>query len=739
MLLGVAAALAVSLADGSAPVDGTKVDLEWLRGRTVVARASNEIRGGALVLPSPPPGSSSARVAGPDLLSRPFPVGERALPLVLVRGTELVVEAHTRGGRLVLVAEDPEEEPLVREIAPLAGEVRLLVWPQAYGLALDFGPDQVLQTRRFDGSPAGRYSIGFSHQASSKDLHPVRLHVVDPAGRPIEGARVRVPASGDLEKRAAALALRHRSGTTGADGMLDLGLFSLRPDGFRIEKAGYRRGVVSKPGEREATAAPWPVTMKPFSDLAFAWPGISRDDRPTEVVVERCRASEPAIPCVAWETVGSTTLDEAGRGSARGLQPGSYRLVLKPPYPSFAVAERELPWDSTAPDPEEVVFAPEEWRLGGLVEDSDGLPVPGATVAATPITMSGFAPAFTAECVTAPDGTFTLRFLASSPGIGLTARSSAPPAASGLQRVAWEDRWKTDLTIRMVGGAIRVAVRRREDDGPLEACHVTLRRQDLEGGEVRTARTDASGRAQFVGLGRVAAVVEARCDGRVPSSGTAVEASEEISDVTIRLEKSETLSLRVEDVGGRAVRDAQVFVPETGRLVGPFEVPLVPIGRTGPDGRLEIAGDRHGASPVFVVAEGRALGVARLATARCSGAECETEVIVRHPTSFPGAYVTSASGRSLPANGLVFSHAGIPLPFDLVPHVAAANGFPASGFYLDSGDLSMSLLPGYLPPGDYEVGYLIGSKKTRQLRAVPAGHLRLPTSSLVELRVHAIP
>ena len=739
ILLGLAAALAVSLADGSAPVDGAKADLEWLRGRTLVARASTEVRGGALLLPPPPPGSDGFRIAGPDYLSRPSPIGGRALPLVLVRAARLLVRTHGRGGTLYLLAEDPREEALVREIDRAAEEERILVWPQTYGVAFDPGPGGAVQTRRLECVPSGEYSIAGTEHADSEHARPVRLRVVDPSGHPIGGAGVQVPAKAALEDRAGALALRHRAGMTGADGLLYLGLLSRRPEELRVEKPGLRNGVVAQKVLGEASGEPWPVTMKPYADISILWRGISRRDQPTEVVVERCRAGGTDSPCITWESVGSTTLDDAGRGRARGLRPGSYRLILKPPSPSFAMEERELPWDSTEPDPDEVVFTPEEWRLGGMVEDSQGRPVAGATVAATPIATAGFAPAFAAECPTAPDGTFTLRFLTSSREVGVTARAAEPPAAARMQRVGSADRWKADLMIRMVRGAVDVEVRGREDDAPLEGCRVTLRAQNVERGEVRTARTDSSGRAQFVGLGRVAAVVEARCDGRVPSSGTAVETSEESSRVTIRLERSAALSVRVSDVGGRAVSGASVFVPETGRLVGPFEVPIIPIGRTGPDGRLEIAGDQHGASPVFVVAEGRALGVARLADARCSGAECETDVVLRHPMSFPGAIVTSAAGQVLPPNGLVFSYAGIPLPFDLVPHVASANGFPASGFFVATGDVSMSVLPGYLPPGDYEVGYLVGSKQTRQLRAVPAGYLRLPTSSLVELRVHAIP
>lgn len=737
LALALAASVVVSLADGSPPRDVARLDVEWLRGATVVSRGEGQLLEGSLTLPGVPAGADAYRVVGPALMSRRTALHGSSGRLVLVTAAVLVVEKPAEGGSLLLLEDEPGAEPRTIDLPTAAGPTSVPVWPATWGVVVDSGPDRPLRVDRVRLDPGGRHVLQGPREKGRSAAGPLVVIVRDEHGAPLTGVSIRVPAEGTVEERALLFALARRTKPSGEDGRIEVGSLDDRAGRIRFRRDGYRDGVFEVP-RADVRTKPGRLTLRRLAGVDFSWTAQPERAAGAEVSAERCLSAPEPSGCISWTCSGSARFGAEGRGRFDRLEPGWYRFSLRTGGSSIAYEEREVPWDSAAPEPAEISFAPDDWRLAGRVLDPDDRPVSNAVVDAAPIVSRGYAPPASIEARSGADGSFVLEFVASFAEVGLTARSDDPVGATRLVRVSKADRWSGDLTLRLVGGGLSVEVLAREDDAPLEGCRVTLRIERSGAADMRSARTDADGKALFRGLGEGTLVLDAGCRGRVPATGTVLESNAGAAATTLRLEKASAVWLRVVDVGGRAVGSAKAFVPEPGPFGNAFESRVALAGVTGPDGRLELPGDELGGSPVFVVAEGRALGVARLSASRC-GAGCETTVELRQPGAFPGATATSASGRALPPNGLVFSYAGIPLPFALLEHVAAANGFGPAGFFAGDGEWAMNLFPGYLAPGDYEVGYLIGSKTTRRLKAVPAGYLRLPSAELVELRVHSVP
>lgn len=737
LVLALTASVVVSMADGSSLAGERSARLEWLRGEVVVATDVATVRDGRLALPRSPEGADGFRLAGPTLLSRRASRAGIPTEVVLVRAATVVVPPTVEGAALVVLEDREGAAPQTHRLSAGEEAGRIALWPARYGFALDCGPLRPLRIEELSLTPGGSAELNCAEATSGPDTNHFVFAARDDKGEPLEGVTLQVPEEGAVRERVELLALRRRSPASGADGRLDLGAAASGKRQLRFERKGYRDGVVDLAGGERRTQA-LGFVMKPYCGIGYSWSSQPRRDPGAEVVAERCLSDVAPSECTRWGCQASAGFGVDGRGRFASLPPGAYRFTLRSGAGSMTFVERQIPRDSSAPDPEDIIFNPEDWRLAGSVVGTDGRPVADAVVVAAPLVSRGYAPPASVETRSAADGSFTLEFTTSFGEVALGARSDAPVGAARMARVTSTDRWRSDLRLVLVEGGVRVDVRAREDDSPIEGCRVTLKVDRPGGAELRTALTDSTGRTLFRGLADANVIAEVGCAGRVPSSGTALETRGGSAELTVKLERASSVWLRVVDTTGRAVGSAKVYAPKKETLAGPFEAQVELAGLTGPDGRLELPGEKLGASPVFVVVTGRALGVARLSSSRCS-TSCETIVVLHFPSSFVGATASSASGRTLPPNGLVFSLGGVAIPFALLDAIASENGTSASSFFAGAGAFAMNLFPAFLPPGDYEVGYMVGSKETRQLKAVPAGFLRLPASEIVELRVHALP
>lgn len=300
-----------------------------------------------------------------------------------------------------------------------------------------------------------------------------------------------------------------------------------------------------------------------------------------------------AVTVVGKESQAMVVTRGDGTFVVDDLQPGNYRVRARLPSMPTANAETDARVAVGQPSPPVPIVLPAGRTVRGVVNGTDGQPVPGALV-----TVSG---AGGQPTVTDPSGRFVLelpnnRSVVLQASLGDRARSRVP-VRLGQQDV--EIRLATSPSCTLVAQVYGLPGRRRPPgallrlsvlEGGLETA-VRTRWVEMQGGELRWP---------FCPVGRVR--VQICCEGFAPwSTERDLVANEEQSLGEVLLEPGCKLVGRVIDPSGAPVGNASVLLGDEADL-DLFE----PTVRTAADGSFRIGGVTTRSTSLVVRAAGLA-------------------------------------------------------------------------------------------------------------------------------------
>ena len=415
--------------------------------------------------------------------------------------------------------------------------------------------------------------------------------VVDPAGRPLDGARLRLlpePAGGAPEvTRISSPGAEARSRSDGRFELVDAG-----PGPFRleVERAGFVPLVLARV-ELVSVRDPAPSTPADIElgDLRLATgaelTGRVLDEREQPVTGARVEArpaagGEPRRP-------RRTASGDDGAFALAELPPGEL-LEVSVRHPDFAPAL--LPDVEVSPEPLEIVLRAGA-TISGRVVDGTGRGVGEAVVLATadagPAGADAADPADTEteageQQTTEPDGRFTIRGL---PAGTVSLRATAPGFREarlvGLEIAP--DAPLEGLELALEEAAVLAGTVRDADGAPLPGARVSLARGEAADGPFAAAVADDAGAFRLEGLEPGPARAEAEHPGhRRAARSLDLAPGENRADLV--LEQGLAVAGRVVDDAGAPVAGVEVAVEAAPGARGDRST------TSGADGSFRLAG-----------------------------------------------------------------------------------------------------------------------------------------------------
>ena len=385
--------------------------------------------------------------------------------------------------------------------------------------------------------------------------------VVDPAGQPVAGARIGIPASDPLEEGFLSAGVRSSAdGRFRLTGLKPGGLFELTAsrEGFERTTAKARTSPLGRP------AAP-----------------------PLRIVMGRGRTAlgrlvdEAGQPVVGAgivlagmeEMLGEAqqvTSNKEGRFDVPHLTPGRYMLIAGHPDHAPLTQEVEIPSGAPTVDLGDLVM-PAGGGIEGRVTDTEGTPIEGAEVEATPALDSG-SPGFgftgmsmsmsMGPLRTGPDGSFRV------PGLNRGGRFDLHvkhPAYAEVTVPGVESPTKEPVRIELKAArTVSGRVVNAEGEPVAGATVASVDRNDGLGA-LRSYQslgvTDAEGRFRVGGLAPGTLNLEVSADGYQTQwlDGFHVPGDRDVDDVKVVLERGSWLDVRVLNAEGEPVPEASVF------------------------------------------------------------------------------------------------------------------------------------------------------------------------------------
>lgn len=512
---------------------------------------------------------------------------------------------------------------------------------------------------------------------------PLAGRVLDPAGRPVAGARV-----GALGEAAGFLGLDIRTlvdglyrdtpwldeGVSGADGTFRLeslgaGTYTLvaRARGFA---PGRSDGVLLHPA---GTARPVDISLQPSHPLRVVVVDAAEAPVAGASVAGLLTTGRDAVPTVADRVLATT--DGAGEALLEGLPPGSVAVAVRSADGRMAIRNADVPRTSEVRIP-----------LGGAgallvrVRDADGAPVEGAEVSAF-VEGGGRGNTVLLRGRTGADG--DIRFAELAPGTLMAAtaeKEGMAPAGQGIslfggrgETVEIRDGETAEKDLLLGPGAVvSGVVRRRADGSPVEGARVTLVMPSfLLFGAERETRSGAEGAFRFEGVPEGEAVLAATTETaaspfdprsffnprRDAEAKVAVPAGPAEVAKDLHLDELGSVSGRVTGPDGGGVSGAVVSAGGGGRggflglpSAGPPDV------LTGAEGDYRLTGVRPGGSITVAATAAGLLGGSSAPVALAAGGEARGVdirltaggVLEGRVTGAGGSPVEGASVRASP-------------------------------------------------------------------------------------------
>lgn len=378
------------------------------------------------------------------------------------------------------------------------------------------------------------------------------------------------------------------------------------------------------------------------------------------------------MPWMGGRDARKATTERDGSFRMAGVAPGKVQLKAslegwrEPKIEAFEVADLERL--------EGLVIAMDEGAsVSGTIVWEDGTPAEGARVRATTITRSqwggwgGGRVRTEAEAVAAADGSYRLTGLGDGQ---FTIRASHRPDEASLDDSA--PLWRatnlatadTTLDLTLVGPELLVG-RVVDDRGePLTAFEVVAKPAERGVRDERASFEDEEGRFQFARVGTGEWTLEARADGVVPSGEVAVSLPGTPGELTLRVDRTATITGKVLDPRGAPVSGAELRLDEPGGRRGGWGGGPRARATTDASGVFTIDGLKPGTTTLIARADGwadAAPGTFELAPAE------EREGVV---------LTVREGGRIV---GAVFDDAGDPVSNQRVNYGENSMGFGARG------------------------------------------------------------
>jgi protocatechuate 3,4-dioxygenase beta subunit len=196
--------------------------------------------------------------------------------------------------------------------------------------------------------------------------------VVDPQGRPLEGAHVAVQPTDFLSMPA--FSLREEPAKTGPDGRFAIS--GLR-EGRRIDLQAWKEGYLQGAAVVVDVPPPGPVRIVLEPGARIAGRVVTEDGKPIAGAGVYASHGEGGLGRGRGR-MGAGRTDEMGRFELGGLEPG--RLVLRAVAPGYLAAEARVEAVAGEEAPEVRIVLRRGAVVTGRVLGPDGAPVPGADV-----------------------------------------------------------------------------------------------------------------------------------------------------------------------------------------------------------------------------------------------------------------------------------------------------------------------------------------------------------------------
>lgn len=689
-----------------------------------------------------PAGATALQICGQVFLSRPMTIRDavgRGVTVVRAASVEVAGVKAGDGTRLLLAREQGKGYSISSVPGPDArfgpDGRSLLMLPGRYILGADQGRNApVLLTKAFEATPGPNSEVA----TISDDARPISLSVKNIAKAAVSGAQILPPEDADAEQALLVSLLSRRAGQTGRDGKADLGAVSTkRPTILRIVAPGYRTGRIAVGPSERADAALLQVVLRPWPDLRVNVSNSVRVDGP--VVIERCAEWEyERFACNGgWKAVVEARLID-GVAIAPRMEPGVYSVRLSDPGSSLVRVEVED--DPSGPDVVDVDLPLKEWFLRGETRLADGSPV-RASVSVTAVSTRARQSHRLAVVDGEADGSFLARVLApEGMDVSLHAWADEPLARTPKGTVVQLGAEPPSIDLELDSTGVVVRVLDRETDEPIVGCSVVVQAV-REGGSLQMSfQTDAVGRIRMSGLRDSSVKLLPKCQGYASGSGTIVEmAGGERKEVDIRLDRTGVIRLRFENVAGHRLMGVRAFALPPVLWDPPYGTPTTSLGISGPDGELEVEGDKYAGLPLFSLLPESAVSIDRLPSGDSCRNGCDFTVRISPRVPFPGLSVSSAAGRALPPEGIIFRKGTIPITLPLLDEVLSVTGLGVGSLFRGSEGANVVMIPMLFAPGDYEMDYTTRDSSSGKISTLPVGSFRMPSSGPIEARAMAVP
>ncbi len=714
-----------------------RVEIEWLGPDSrSLALETLPILNQTIRLRTPPPGTESVRVVGPDVVSQPLLLKDNQAGIRLSRAGKLRVTGiphEVTAVRVFLKLESSDLE-FSRDFKTVsAPELEFAVPLGTYSAAVDLGTERapmVISAIAISVRSAARLNV---KETTGRSL---TLQVMTKEDRkPLAGASILGnPTAELLPVFWHALAARCRM--SDPSGVLSCGMVPLTLRSLDVVAPRRRRSHVSiaAPGSESDPKQPVRVVLAHFQDVTIT-PLLAKD-YPAAVagaltaILTRC--DRP--PC---DEAKGARMEIGSRRSVRVLQvePGLYRTWLV----GAAVRSSTIPVvvsdDSDAPDTVDVSPKLQLWHIGGVTRLPDGVGVPARIWLG--IVLGDPPQGESAGIInTSSAGAYeTLLLAPAGAWLSAHAASEKPPAEGetappGITLSEENDRIVLDVELSTSGGVVKLVD--KETKAPVPDCNVMFFHWGLASGGARLLKSDTSGVVHWLGISKGTYIARAACEGYRPASTEKIELSPSSDETTLELEPAGEIRLRVHDENGDPLPGALVFLEQSAfeNVTFPFQISAEQLGATDYDGQISVP--QRPRPGFYVVAAGYALHVARLVPCPIKTG-CVEDVSLTRPVVFPGIRVRNQDGEPQSAAWLVFSKDGVPIPVSIQTELLRVNQVDPNLYTIIREGLdTIHMLPGLFEPGIYDVEYT-RSRRGSPPERIPLVWMALPATHRVDL------